>query len=486
MEFEQQLTELLTKQTAILDRLSTVEMHTKTPANFGTATELHGVGSIFGSHSIEREVITAHIRPFGLGAKLPAVPTVFEQPFFSTLTGFTGDVGSEAATPCYDAPTCYMKGCDLSAQFGRVARDTKTIEINDVMKRKNRGDFTDLILYGELLGETGFTPGGMDTAGILNIVTKAEMFEAAVCLERKLADHLWNGSPANNNAGGGYKEFPGLSAQIATGQVDAHNGVLCPALDSDVKSFAYDLVGGTGRDIVEYLSMLEAYLYFNADRMGLTPWTAVVVMRPELWYVLSEIWPCAYNTSKCSVRDTAGIDAVPQVDAAAMVRFRDDMRNGMYIDINGRRYPVVTDTGIFEHTNINNANLLPGQYASSIFFVPMTIRGGFPVTYMEYLDYRATSSDVDLLGSPTTFWTDDGRYYWAVEYIKWCFKLSLKSEQRVILRTPQLAGRIDSVKYAPLQHFRSPDPNSPYYKDGGVSMRSDETIHAVWLGDRGQ
>jgi hypothetical protein len=299
-------------------------------------------------------------------------------------------------------------------------------------------------------------------------------------LERVLAGQLWNGTPANNNAGGGYKEFPGLSSQIATGQMDAHSGALCPALDSDVKDFALDLVGGAGRDIVEYLSMLEAYLYFNADRMGLTPWTAVIVMRPELWFVLSEIWPCAYNVNKCAsvVTDVNGQVVVSGTD---MVRYRDEMRNGMYIDINGRRYAVVTDTSIFEFSNVNNANLLPGEFASSIFFVPLTIRGGFPVTYIENLDYRATTPDVSLLGTPPDFWTDDGRYYWAIEFKKWCYKLSVKTEERVILRTPQLAGRIDNVKYQPLQHFRSPDPTSPYFKDGGVSLRGDETIHAVWL-----
>jgi hypothetical protein len=291
---------------------------------------------------------------------------------------------------------------------------------------------------------------------------------------------MWNGSPANNNAGGGYAEMPGLSAQIATGQMDAHTGTLCPALDSDVKDFAYDEIGGAGRDIVAYLSMLEAYLYFNAEHMGLLPWTAVLAMRPELWYVLSEVWPCAYNTTKCAtvIRDANGQVVVGGPD---MVRLRDDMRQQMYIDINGRRYPVVTDSQIFEHNNINNGNLAAGEYASSIFFVPLTITGGFPVTYLEFLDYRAAAPDIALLKGLQQFWSDDGRYMWALEQVKYCYKLTVKTQQRVILRTPQLAGRIDSVKYVPLQHFRSPDPDSPYFRDGGVSLRSDETIHAVWL-----
>jgi hypothetical protein len=38
------------------------------------------------------------------------------------------------------------------------------------------------------------------------------------------------------------------------------------------------------------------------------------------------------------------------------------------------------------------------------------------------------------------FWTDGGVYSWAIEQIKWCYKLSLKTTQRIVLRSPHLAG----------------------------------------------
>jgi hypothetical protein len=475
MEVNEQLAALLEKQTAILEGMA----KQKAAGATGDAVELHGVGSLFGSHSIEREVVSAHIRPFGLGARLPVFPTVYEQPFFAGITGVTADSGSEPTEPCDDAPRAYLKGCDLTAQFGRVQRDTGTIEINDVMLRKNRGDFTDLRLYGELIGESGFTPSNITSEGVLNIVTKAEMITATISLERLLSQHLWQGHILNN--AGAYKEFPGLMYQVATGQMDAHTGTLCPAMDSDVKDFGYQDVEDRNslRDIVEHLSYLEAYLQFNAEHMGLQPLQLVMALRPELWYVLSAIWPCAYNTAKCAVMDSSNIDPVPNLDAAAMVRIRDDMRNGMYIDINGRRIPVVTDTGIFEHNNQNNGSLEAGEYASSIFMLPLSA-GGLTTLYMEHVDYRAAQPDVNLLRGTQEFWTDDGKYYWAIEHAKWCYKLSVKSEQRVILRTPQLAGRIDSIKYIPTQHFRSPYPDDPYFVDGGVSMRSDTFTHHVW------
>jgi len=158
------------------------------------------------------------------------------------------------------------------------------------------------------------------------------------------------------------------------------------------------------------------------------------------------------------------------------------MRRRMVIPINGTEYPVVVDTGIFEHNNANNANLNAGQFASTIYMLPLTITGNFPSLYMEYVDYRGATVDTNLLrGTEPFFWTDNGMFSWAMEFIKWCYKASLKIEPRIVLRTPHLAGKIENVRYTPLQHLREPDPDSPYHYDGGVSLRNPGTRYAVWL-----
>ena len=480
MDLQEQLANVQLQQAEILERLATkdADQHTKAPANFGTYTELHGLGSLWGRSSVERDVVTAHMRPApGLAAMLPLLPSVSEDPRFGALTGYTDTSGAEAATPCADAPAGYVKACNLTAQFGRLARDTQTIDWDRVALRRNRGDFSDLMLRGQVLGMTNLSPIDTASSDILNVVTLSEMVIAAINMERKLVTQLWQGSPANNNAGGGYKEGPGLDNQIATGHVDADTNTTCPALDSDVKNFAYDSVGGTGRDIVEYLSMLEFYLRYNATHMGLDPVSWAVVMRPELWFELSAVWPCRYLSNRCAT-DSGSNPIV--INDNVNVSARDDMRNGRYIDINGNRYPVIVDVGINEATNITNGNVGLGQYASSIYMVPLTITGNFPVTYREHVDYRAGASDLSYLRGNETFWSDDGVYSWAYEANKWCYKLSVKTEQRIILRTPQLAGRIDAVLYEPLQHLRESDPESPYFADGGVSTVPDETSYAVW------
>lgn len=471
--------QLLERQTAVMEALAGIvskegDLHTKTPATTSNFTPLHGPGGIFTSPGLEREIVTAHVRPFGFAKDLPLLPSVYVNPRFGALTGYTDVDGDQPDNACEDAPAGYVKSCTLTARFGRLRFDTQTIEMDDVMLKLHRGDFTDLILMGRVLGLSELEPSGMNENQILDIVTMSEMVGAAVQTERNLNQQIWQGAIGTAN------QFPGLDVQIATGQKDADTGTLCPALDSDVKDFDYDAIDGTGRDIVEYLSMLAYYLQYNALTMGLEPVSWTIVMRPQLWFELTAMWPCAYNTTKCS--PTVATNSTVFLDGRENTMERDSMRQNMYIDINGTRFPVVIDTGIYEHNNINDANLAAGEYASTIYMVPTTIRGTMPVTYREYVDYRAAQSDVALLsGSNTFFWTDQGVYSWAYEETKWCYKLSLKTEQRVVLRTPHLAGRIDNVKYTPLQHVREPDPDNPYFADGGVSLRdSVGTPYAVW------
>lgn len=479
---DDKLSQLLETQTAILEYLAKKEkndngdMHTKTPAQFSTYTNLHGSGGIWAVNGLERDIITAHVRPYGLASALPLIPSVYQDPRFGVLTGFSAAIGNQPDHACDDAPYGYMKACTLTARFGRLRFDTPTIDMNDVMLRLHRGDFTDLMLQGRILGLTDLVPSGLDESSVLNVVTAAEMVTVGVATERALTTQLWQGTWGTAN------QFPGLDFQIATGHVDAETNTLCPAVDSDVKDFAYADVCGTTRSIVEYLSMLEYYLTNNATTMGLDPVKWVIVMRPQLFYELTACWPCQYNTNKCATAiDSNAIGGVV-IDGRDNTRERDAMRNGRYIDINGNRYDVVLDTGIFEHTSNENGNLLAGEYASTIYMVPLTIRGNMPVTYREYVDYRKAQPDVaQLRGVNSFFWTDNGIYSWAYEEIKWCYKLSLKTEQRVILRAPHLAGRIDHVKYSPLQHLREPEPTSPYWVDGGVSMRTAMgEPYAVW------
>lgn len=251
--------------------------------------------------------------------------------------------------------------------------------------------------------------------------------------------------------------------------------------DSLIYDFGNNDVDSESVDIVEYVSMTEFYLRTLAQKTNMDPVTFALVMRPELFFELSAVWPCRYLTHRCS---SASGDNPVVINDNANVAMRDAMRNGNYIDINGRRYPVILDDGIYERDSTNTAGMPSGSYASSIYFVPLRVRNSFPVLYYEYIDYRRVQAQLAPLGAGmrnVPFWTDNGRFLWVYRENGFCFDLQAKIEPRVVLRTPHLAGKIQGVRYAPLTHLRSPYPDSAYHFNGGASLRSVPAAgFAVW------
>lgn len=456
-------------------------LHTKEPASQQTAPLLTQPGGMFAITGLDNDVISLHVSPRGLGAMLPAIPANLDDPRYAFLTGFSDDIGDEAIFPCDDAPTGYMKAGTLTAQFGRVMKQTNTIEI-DKLLHAQRGVNTDIRLMNQVLnGDTGLGLDNMDQGDLLNLVVKAEMVDVGVRFERSFGRMLWNGTITANTSGGGYKEFPGLDSQIATGQKDAENGQLIPSADSLIYNFGNLMVDSEVHDIVEYLSMMEFYLRDLAERTNMGPVSYALTMRPELWFELSAMWPCRYLSYRC-VADGGG--QILAINDNNNVNMRDAMRNGKYIDINGNRYPVVVDDGLPELSNGDNGAIPVGSYSSSIYFVPLRARGNFPTLYWEYLDYRKVQAQIAPLGAGirnVPFWTDGGKYLWVYRDKGYCFDLQAKIEPRVVLRTPHLAGKIQNIRYTPLTHLRSAYPDSPYWRNGGASLRPVAPLgQAVW------
>lgn len=450
---------------------------TKSPANLHNAALLTQPGGMFTVAGMDRVLVSTHVAPMGLGASLPVLASNLDDPRYGLITGFGASSGSEPVYPCDDAPVGYMKSGTLTAQFGRVVRQTRTIEIDQILHQARTAS-TGLQLINEQMGGGGLLPQN-DVNGILNSVVRAEMVGVGVQMERTLAKMLWQGTPSANTAQGGYKEFPGLDAQIATGQKDAESNTLLPSVDSLIFNFNAS-VGSTTVDIVRYMSEMAYHLKNKADRTGLSPVQWVIVMRPELFFELTAIWACRYLTDRCS--DLSGSDVVTINDDTA-VRMRDEMRAGNFLLINGVRIPVITDDGIYEGNSTNSTGLAQGEFKSSIYFVPLRIRGNFAATYWEHIDYRSVGSQLAVLGEGSTkapFWSDGGRMLWVYRENGYCFDMQAKLEPRIILRTPQLAGKIQNVKYAPFMHGVSPFPESPYFVNGGLSTRPVATSYAVW------
>jgi hypothetical protein len=425
-----------------------------------------GPGGFFSNFGLDSTVINLSMAPKGIDRLIPAVGTVELNPVFAYITGIESDGSEEADGVCDDAPGGVIETCHQTAAFGRLTRGSKEIEVNTIMQILNNRLSTDMKLLNAMITPQHplLSTQMSGSQSNLKSVINTQLLIIATGFQQWLCQKTWTGNPANNSMGGGYKEFPGLDILISTGKVDAFTGVACEALDPDIKAFAFNNVRDDDPDIVEYLSMMFMYLTHVASRTNLDPVEWVIVMRPDLWFEITGVWPCRYLSNRCNLSND-NITAVV-INDNNNVAMRDEMRNGMYLWINGLKVPVITDDGIYEQSNQNNGNLLPGQFASDIYILPIRAKG-MPVLYWEYLDYSQAMSETAFLQGKEFWSTDGGRYLWAMQQKVYCFKFQGKIEPRLILRTPQLAGRITNVLYTPLQHLREPFEGDPYWKKGG-------------------
>lgn len=444
----------------------------------------HGDGGLFSTAGVDQDVLSTVVQPVGILESLRAYPTVFTQPLFSYWTGFRDETGSEPDTVCEDCVVAGLrKGCVQTAQFGRYCRETREFSLERLPERRDNADPDGIRLINPVVG-TGnlFTPELVRQNPLAGDL-QTGLVELGVAFERLLARQIWAGNPANNNAGG-YMEFPGLDILVGTTKVDAISGTDCPSLDSDVKDYAYqDVCTGTP-SIVEVLTYLARYTAKKARTQQFDPVDFRWVMREELFYELTSCWPCSYISYRCrSNADTAGIDPVGTFDSGDMIAMRDAMRNGRYLLVDGKQMPVIFDDGIVEDTNTTNAHLAAGEFASDIYLLPFSVRGNYASLYMEYMDFTKVQ-DAIAMASLNQYHrvTDAGKFLWTTSWKEGCFLMKAVLKPRIILRTPQLAGRVTNVKYVPLQHTSQPFPDDGYYQNGGAVSRSAtrSSLYSDW------
>jgi len=446
---------------------------------------LHGPGGLFGVAGLERDIFSAHINANGLASVLPVNPTVQTNPLYGYITGFQDSSGTQPdpdTDPCGAFPTVgAIKNCIQTARFGRYGFETRAIDLNRLGQVINRGEFMDLRIINSPLvnqfanGIFGGLPS--DQSNLLARDFTARLLEVGVAFQREISQQTYAGTGLTN-------QFPGLDILIGTNKVDALTGTDCPALDSDIKDFNYGCIDDTtlSSGIVRTLTTMYRFVKHNATHMNFGNVTWTWVMRSNLFDELADVWPCQYNTERC---EPIGTNSRVFVDGDSQRRFTDEMRNGKFLLIDGQRIPVIIDDFVVEESSgTPGANLIDGQFASDIYLIPMTVRGGTPVTFWDVFDYRNNSLRETISGGRLTndFWSDDGRYLWHKEPpSQSCVQWSAQIRPRIILRTPQLAGRLQNVCYEPLQHYRDADVDGYYHVNGGITTeRAAPSLYADW------
>lgn len=451
---------------------------------------VYGTGGLFGVRGLERDVISTHTQITGsLGETLPIRASIDTNPLVPYITGFLRSDQQEKNAVC-DNPVqaANFKTGILTTVFGRKEFKTRQVEINRIGQRRNRGEFHDLtIVNGPLVeGMGGLMTNFYGLSGQNAILAGREMamrlVEVGVAYQRWFCPQVYVGNPANSSAGGGYKEFPGLDLLISTTKVDALSGTALPSLYSTVINFAYKQVStATDPNIVRVLVNMYHYLQEKARKQDLAPVNLVFVMRAGAFYELTRFWACQYWTDACSSSSAA---MSLNVDARAQTEFRDQMRTGKFLLIDGVQVPVMLDDCIYEENNSVNGTIPLGGFASDIYIVPLSARGGTIQTlFWEYYDYRQdVMPAVSDARANAFFWSDSGVFLWGVKPPdNWCIELISKFEPRLRLLTPQLAGRLTNVSYVPFIHEDDPLPSQYYFLNGGVSTgRPAASPYSEW------
>jgi hypothetical protein len=460
---------------SILDQLvKEIQQKHDSPVGTHQGPNVHGPHGLFGVPGLERDVISSRITASGLAAALPVQGSVTKYPLFAYLTGRTTPTGDQPEAHCDDGPVAgNFKSCLQTAQFGIYQFRTRELEINTVGALVNAGETTDLRFVNDPLAEQlgRMFPNITDREFALQLGREVLMrfVDVGYDFQDLVSQQIYTGSGLAN-------EFPGLELLVVESHYDAKTGQLCEALASDVRDFGdVDVTTSPGaQNIVTQLVSMYRENKYNSAGMRMDPVTRAFVMREQLFVEITDVWPCSYLSSRCV---PANENVNVHIDTMEQVRMRNEMRSGKFLWIDGERVPVITDNFLPETDLGNNV------HSSDIYLLPLTIRGGQPVLYWEHFDYsRGTMQAVRDGRLSNDFWTDRGLYMWHKKPPQnWCTQWQAKIEPRLILRTPQIAGRLMNVAATLDKHWRDPNPASEYYVNGGVSTGYDPgTLYNNW------
>jgi hypothetical protein len=291
------------------------------------------------------------------------------------------------------------------------------------------------------------------------------LFELGVSMARDSAREVYTGNPTNNS--GARQYYYGMDILINTGYRDAESGIACPAADSLVRSFNNDRIDLQPTQAVTVVTYILRNLKYIAERAGLNPVTWAISMRFGLFYELTQVWPIAYYTTRNSVTDTGQFMTT---NGKELIDLRDDMRNNKYLLIDGEKVEVIIDEAITE------TEPAAGVFSSTIYFIPLTVLGSTPVTFFEHIDYDAPGGAMDAAAvmAPNGSYnsSDSGRFLWHRKPpANFCVQMVAKTQPRLLLLTPHIAGRLTDVRYSPFIHERGSFTDDGYFVNGGRTDR---------------
>jgi hypothetical protein len=435
---------------------------------------LHGPNSFLGVLGMEQPIENAMVMPLAGIADPNVVPYMrsnYEDEIFPILTGQTASSGEEPAENCADSPVAgSLKICKQIFPFGRIQLDSTTIDITNVGRLINQGEFVNPTLIGNPWQNIE-PPSPLPYQQALQNEVGKRMVELIGDISRRYGHLAFDGNPGNTSTHtGGYLEYFGLSKLVNTGYLDATTQQPCPAADSLVVNFGSALMDTNARTYVQQISEAVRIKDYLAKRTGQYPVRWALVMRYSTFMKLTEVWPCAYFTVQCTNLNTGSTQFV---EAQRQIELRNEMRAGQYlITVYDQKIPVIIDDFVDEEV-VPNA----GNFCSEFYLVPITTAGGNRSLFWQYFNWDTPGGAMEAAAYLTpagTVSTFGGGQYLIVRKMpkNTCTQLQAITKKRLILRTPFLAVRFTNACYTITQKERGftgmrPGDQYGYNPDGG-------------------
>lgn len=465
----------------------------------------HGNAGLFSTPGVQPQIFSLMMLPMagllddlpllfnGLGSEFdgPGEFGGFSSPLHTYITGVTSgaldSVANQPTVACNPGPEGgLIKACTVTMPFGQF-RASFSLNLEKIATLMNSADPTYLQLMNMAPPQTNLIPTPLGQQGsnaiLINEFAK-RAFQTAVSFKRFLATRIYAGNPSNSASSDNWQDIEGIDLQVNTGNHrDWKTQAVCTALDSDIKNFGSRILstGSNGSSLYINLDMLYRFVQWNAMRQGFMPVRWKWTMHPNAFDEITKIWPVEQFT-EALLAINAFTNGRVQIDGRDTIDLRDAMREGKYLPIRSSLIEVVLDDTITETNVTNNAALSAGQYASDIYLLPFEVLGAMPITYIQpfNMDNAIMNSVVADGRLLNTFTSDGGLFRWYVYQKGPCVQWDIVTRFRVRTHMPQLAGRLQNVGYAPLQHVRSWDPNSAYFVNGGVTSQPPTSFYTDW------
>jgi len=430
----------------------------------------HGPGGLFSGLGVRPSMYATVPQPMGLEDIIPLRPSRLHNEVYEILTGQTATEGSAAADICSEGPFAgKLKVCRQVIPYATGKLDTETERITSFGRRDTYADLDRNVLNQQAV-MSPLMPSMLQRTIDLNNDAAKKFYEAGLAWKRSAALVDINGVAGATSNAADYNlwitQYNGLRQMITTGHVDSVTLVACESADSRIVSHNAAIAsnGVNGQSFIANLVNLVRSVKARAQRIGMRDTVFGLVVHPNAWWGITDQWACAYYTDRCT--GTGAGDPVVR-DAQGITNFRDEMRNGQYLLVDGMRIPVIFSDGV------QWDGVSAGVFNTDIYIVPLSWSGN-PLLYRQFfpLNNSSAMSWIESIPDAGIRIENNGLYAIGGRTTNgFCSRIEMITQQRLILDAPFLAGSLDDVQITYLVSGFDPYPGMSDYRDGGQSTR---------------